>query len=220
VGRLRSGWQEAGRGQAGCPACLRTAAKSEPRHRLVLRSEPTPPEQHRLRRLEALLHRVASVQEHPRAEPSRNWHCNRGNYKPFLPKLSTKKGIPPVEAQRRPAVARLRRAEEGRNFTRRLVRHSLGDLSGEAQRAKSEGGSLGGGGSGLAKRGCSTKKWQPPGVPPIACQSVWLVCSARFDKQTVAPPGRRSATFLCCTPKRARPGIPFDTPIGKGTMPP
>ena len=52
----------------------------------------------------------------------------------------------------------------------------------------------------FSRRGYTTKKWQRPGVPPIACQSVGLVCSARFDKQTVAPPDRRSATFLWCTP--------------------
>jgi hypothetical protein len=52
----------------------------------------------------------------------------------------------------------------------------------------------------FSRRGCTTKKWQRPGVPPIACQSVGLVCSARFDKQTVAPLDRRSATFLCHTP--------------------
>jgi len=50
----------------------------------------------------------------------------------------------------------------------------------------------------------STKKWQRPGVPPIACQSVGMGCSARFDKQTVAPPGRGSATFLCCTLREAK----------------
>ena len=37
------------------------------------------------------------------------------------------------------------------------------------------------------------------GVPPIACQSVGRVCSARFDKQTVAPAAKTlSATFLSC----------------------
>jgi len=36
-----------------------------------------------------------------------------------------------------------------------------------------------------------------------ACQSVGLVCSARFDKSRragMAPPDRRSATFVWCTP--------------------
>ena len=68
--------------------------------------------------------------------------------------------------------------------------------------------------------GCNTKKWQRPGVPPIACQSVGLVYSARFDKQTVAPAGRRSATFLWCTPWMAACLALAIVGCGKETAPP
>jgi len=56
--------------------------------------------------------------------------------------------------------------------------------------------------AGRLAKGCTTKKWQRPGVLPIACQSVWLVGGARIPARR--PPRKHGGETPTVSPARLR----------------